>query len=175
MVAESNTWKRDLLRRKQLFLRYNSTKQFGKNEDATYSVLEKAVFYSAFIIRKLIDCKSKLSDKADKYTLKVLKLKPTNEIHSFTGKRILESYDWEHTNQETAPGKDICNWLIHSYVFFFNYHDDDTVEGFYVASDYDRNKALYYIDICDWLDYMDFIANDEIREMEAHYDMTRKD
>ena len=29
------------------------------------------MFYSAFIIRKLIDCKSKLSDEADKYAIKV--------------------------------------------------------------------------------------------------------
>ncbi len=65
MVYESYPWKQDLLRRKRLILNYNTAEHFAKNEDSTYTVLEKAVFYSAFIIRKLIDCRGKLSDDAD--------------------------------------------------------------------------------------------------------------
>ena len=30
-----------------------------------YTVIEKAIFYSAFIIMKLIDCKGKVSDEVD--------------------------------------------------------------------------------------------------------------
>ena len=33
--------------------------------------IEKAIFYSAFIIRKLIDCKGKVSDEVDKYSFTI--------------------------------------------------------------------------------------------------------
>ena len=38
-----------------------------------------------------------------------------------------------------------------------------------MASDKDRNKALYHIRIDDWLDYMEFIASDSIVELIACY------
>ena len=71
MILESYPWKQDLLRRIALIKKYNSTEFFQKNEERAYTVLEKSIFYSAFIVRKLLDCKSKLSDEADKYSLNV--------------------------------------------------------------------------------------------------------
>ena len=153
MVYESYPWKQDLLRRKRLFLKYNTVDCFEKNEDAAYTVLEKSVFYSAFIIRKLIDCGSKLSDEAENYTLKAKRYKPLKEINRNRRWPEEDSYDWKRPQNVTKKGKDICNSLIHSYVFFFSYDEGETVDGFFVTSDYDRNKALYYIAIQDWLSY----------------------
>ena len=170
MVWESYPWKQDLLRRKRLFLKYNTAEHFEKDEDATYTVLEKAVFYSAFIIRKLIDCTGKMSDEADHYTLKVEKVKTLKEpdvIHRWPKE---DSHDWEHPQSETVNGKTVCNWLIHSYMFFFVYSEDDTVEGFYVSSDKDRNKALYHVCIQSWLEYVSFIADDYVVASDSHYD-----
>lgn len=50
MVYESYPWKQDLRRRKNLLLRYNKADRFDANFDTTYTVIEKAIFYSAFII-----------------------------------------------------------------------------------------------------------------------------
>ena len=47
MIYESSSWKQDLRRRKNLILKYNAADRFEKNEDATYLVIEKAIFYSA--------------------------------------------------------------------------------------------------------------------------------
>ena len=50
---------------------------------------------------------------------------------------------------------------------------DDRVnqyESFYVASDFDRNKCLYEIALSDWLDYIEFIATDEIVRLEMRRD-----
>ena len=84
MIFESSPWKQDLRKRKNLIIKYNTADHFEKNDDATYTVIEKAIFYSAFIIRKLIDCGGKLSDEAENYSLKafsVQPLKPVDLLH----------------------------------------------------------------------------------------------
>ena len=50
MIFESFPWKQDLRRRKNLIIKYNTAEHFEKNDDTTYTVIEKAIFYSAFII-----------------------------------------------------------------------------------------------------------------------------
>lgn len=170
MVYESYPWKQDLLRRKRLLLKYNTIEHFEKDEEASFTVLEKAVFYSAFIIRKLIDCRGKLSDDADHYVLNVEKCAPLKEINMHSRWPDDDTHDWENAQRVTVKGKDACNWLIHSYMFFFSYGEDGVVEGFYVTSDFDRNKTLYYIRVADWIDYMDFVANDSVVALASHYD-----
>ena len=177
MIHESFPWKQDLHRRKRLIKKYNTKEQFEKNSDAAYTVIEKGIFYSAFIIRKLADCKTKLSDKADKYTLQVRAIKPLIHINALNRWPDEESHDWDNETLLTIQGKDICNWLIHSYIFFTEKDDNSSapVGSFYVSSDYDRNKYLYRISIGDWLNYMEFIATDYIVAMGSRYDETKSD
>ena len=175
MIYESYPWKQDLLRRKRLFLKYNTAEHFAKNEDSTYTVLEKAIFYSAFIIRKLIDCPGKMSDEADQYVLHIEKYRPLKEVDILHRWPDENTHDWDHPQNVTVKGKDICNWLIHSYMFFFSFNEERTIEGFFVTSDFDRNKTLYYISITDWLEYMTFIANDYVVALGSHYDIKARD
>ena len=53
---------------------------------------------------------------------------------------------------------------------FFSYNEKNLVDCFYVTSDYDRNKTLYFIDEEDRLNYIAFIASDSIVAMSSHYD-----
>ena len=80
MVYESYPWKQDLQRRKRLILKYNTVEHFNQNYESTYTVIEKGIFYSAFIIRKLLDCDGKLSDEADQYVIKARSIKPLAHI-----------------------------------------------------------------------------------------------
>ncbi len=57
MILESYPWKEDLLKMAKLIDRYNTPSHFRWNSEKTYYNLEKTIFTSAFIIRKLIDCK----------------------------------------------------------------------------------------------------------------------
>ena len=150
------------MKRKQLILKYNTSEHFEKDDEATYTVLEKAIFYSAFIIRKLIDCGSKLSDEADKYSFEIQACKPLQNITRLTTLNE-KSHDWNHFQKKPVNGKEICNWLIHSYIFSFVWNEKmEKFEGFFVTSDFDRNKLLYYVDINNWIDYIDFIAKDSM-------------
>ena len=175
MVHESYPWKQDLLRRKNLLLKYNSTYLLEKNFETSCTVIEKSIFYSAFIIRKLIDCKGKLSDEADSYSIKIKAVKPNKQIDIMHRWPEEDNYEWDKEENVLVKGRDICNWLIHSYVFFFEFDESSIIKSFRVSSDYDKNKLLYEITLQDWIMYIDFIYTDDIVLLSSCYDKAKND
>lgn len=65
--------------------------------------------------------------------------------------------------------------MIHSYVFRFQFDDNCVVSGFFVSSDYDRNKALYTISLADWINFVDSVITDDVVELVATFDDKRSD
>ena len=118
MIYESYPWKQDLLRRRRLIKKYNRADLLSEDDDRAYTVIEKAIFYSAFITRKLIDCKGKVSDEVDKYKFHLKGVRPIKEIDLIHRWPDEDTHNWEHEEAYTKSGTDICNWLIHSYIFF---------------------------------------------------------
>lgn len=104
-MYESGPWKEDLKRRRQLLLQYNTKEHFEKDEDKAYTVIEKAIFYSAFIIRKLLDCNGKMSDEADQYVIKVTEWKPTRKITVMHRWPREGEFDWEEGRAKKCLGK----------------------------------------------------------------------
>lgn len=175
MILESFTWKKDLRRRKNLLINYNTIEKSEGNYESAYTVIEKAIFYSAFIIRKLIDCGGKLSDEAENYSIKayaINPLKPVDLLHRWPEE---DSHDWENEKELTVAGKNVCNWLIHSYIFFLVHNENGIVDSFSVTSDYDRNKILYRIPLNEWIAYMEYVASDDIASLSSRYDGKSKD
>ena len=174
MIHESYPWKQDLLRRKRLILKYNCANLLS--EDSAYTVIERAVFYSAFIIRKLIDCRVKVSDEVDAYKFTLKGFRPLRNVDVMHRWPDENSHDWEHEAMTcTKSGKEICNWLIHSHIFFLGFDEDEKIDSFFVSSDYDRNKMLYRIELKDWIAYMEFVGSDSIVDLEMHFDRCKKE
>lgn len=134
MVYESWPWKQELNRHIRDFRRYNNKWWFRINGDWTYTKIEKSIFYSAFVVRKLIDCTCKVSDDVDKYTFNLKAYKPIKGIDLMHRSPDNGRYDFEHTESISVQGKQICNWLIHSYVFFVGQNKDGIVTDIYVSS-----------------------------------------
>lgn len=175
MIFETYPWKQDLRRRKRLLNQYNTISKLENNEEAAYTVIEKAIFYSAFIIRKLIDCRGKLSNEAENYSIRAVSVKPLKHIDFLHRWPEEGSHDWENETKVVVAGKNVCNWLIHSYMFFLMYTESGLVDSFCVTSDFDRNKILYRIPLKAWIDYIDYVATDDIECMFSHYDKERGD
>ena len=55
------------------------------------------------------------------------------------------------------------------------FKEDDAVIGFFVSSDYDRNKGLLEVSIEDWMQYMDLIISDDVVEREMCFDEAKDD
>lgn len=176
MIHESHPWKQDLLRRKRLIQKYNRAKFLSEDaEDRAYTVIEKVIFYSAFIIRKLIDCKGKVSDAVDGYQFKLKGIKPKRRIDYMHRWPDEDTHDWKQQSTYTKYGKDICNWLIHSFVFCLSYSESGEIDGFWISSDKDRNNILYFVELNDWIAYMDFVGRDDVAEIEIRADEDKKD
>ena len=176
MIYESYPWKQDLLRRKRLIQKYNRADLLSEDsDDRAYTVIEKAVFYSAFIIRKLIDCKVKVSDEVDAYIFTLKGIRPKKDIDLMHRWPDENTHDWDDEKTYTKSGAEICNWLIHSYIFLFCFDENGTIDSFYVSSDYDRNKLLYRVELKDWITYMEFVGSDYIVASDMHVDENKKD
>lgn len=175
MIYESFPWKQDLYRCKSLIVEHNTAECFEQDDDTTYTVIEKAIFYSAFIIRKLVDCGGKLSDEAENYSIKAFSINPLKSVNRIQRWPEEDSHDWENKKRVNVAGKNVCNWLIHSYMFFVTYNEDNIIDSFCVTSDRDRNKVLYQISLKDWVSYMEYIASDEIESLASHYDEEASD
>lgn len=175
MIYESYPWKRDLAKRKSLIKKYNVVENFINYEERTYTVIEKAIFYSAFIIRKLIECGGKVSDTVDAFSLDIYATNPIKPVNMINRWPEEDSHDWGNEYSLTVKGKDICNWLIHSYIFYLVFNEDGIVESFSVTSDYDRNKILYRIPLDKWVEYMELVISDYVVAIDLHYDKKKKD
>lgn len=175
MIHESYPWKRDLMRRRSLIIKYNTAKHLEQDDDSVYTIIEKAIFYSAFIIRKLIDCPGKVSDEVDQYRMEVEVRSPLKKVDIVNRYLDEKSHDWNHSYIKDVAAKNICNWLIHSFIFVMCTADSGDFEGFFVASDYDKNKFLYYVKLSDWLSFIDFVATDSVVSTYVKYDEKKEE
>jgi len=174
LVYDSWEWKRELREKKKEILRYNTKENFDHHFDSIYFKVERALLYSATIIRILIESQ-KLSDDIDQYKINVSKNEPIKHIDRLHRWLDEDEYNWDNTAHEKVYGKNVCNWLIHSYVFRFQFDDNGVVSGFFVSSDYDRNKALYTISLADWINFVDSVITDDVVELVATFDDKRSD
>ena len=169
MIYESYPWKKDLQRQKKFLMKYKKPLHFVKNHDVGYMHLEKAIFFSAFIIRKLIDCGGKLSEEAEKYTLSIYGIEPLKPVDQLSRWPEDGSHDWDNEKKISISGKVICNSLIHSFLFFITHDENEFIDDFYVSSDFDRNKVLYRVPLDEWLKYIDYIVADDVIDMTIQY------
>lgn len=169
MIENSTLWKEDLKRYRDEFIRYNVLEHLLTEDDHAFDYLQRAVFYSAFIIRKLLDSPGKVSDAVDNYLLKVNSINTKKRFDVLYADPDEYSHDWDHPQTMEKPGREVCNWLIHSFLFNFSVDDNGIANGFIVSTDKDRNKRLYHVDIENWLSYMDYVISDTITHLRIEY------
>jgi hypothetical protein len=169
MILESYPWKEDLLKMAKLIDRYNTPSHFRWNSEKTYYNLEKTIFTSAFIIRKLIDCK-KVSDEVEFYRFdKLLKYKSAKKFDNIHKWIDDKSYEWGKHAKVSLCARYICNSLIHSLIFGFSFQNDK-VYSFFIASDKDKDSFLLEIPLNLWVNYMTYVGEDDIEFLEVKCD-----
>ena len=132
---------------------------------------EKAVFLSAFIIRKLMDS-LRLSVEVEDGVIEVLRYPLRNmgdAPHSTNWDRIHEFYDLDSPRRNDVPVRHLINWIIHSFVFLLEVRSDlaggQVFEAFYVNSDRTRKSDLLRIHWAEYRGLIDEVAADHIVEM----------
>jgi hypothetical protein len=88
--------------------------------------MEKAVFLSAFIIRKLIDS-NRLSKEVEKSGTPVqihLLRDPDAAPDSMNWEKIDDFYDLDHAEMRSVPLRELVNWPIHSFTLLIDVQSD---------------------------------------------------
>ena len=165
-------WKRDLIKfRRQL--RYWSRRGGYIMHDYSEHRINRAFLFSAAIIRKIVE------DEADAQAIMKkddLPIAPFRILHYavpmriykhvdeekffLVSKLILSDYDVEHSETVDMPLKEACNQIIHSYVWsaIHSGKNGDKIYGAMFASDRAKEKCAYLLKIDDWINTLDFVA-----------------
>lgn len=163
-------WKRELKKQLKTILRW---RLLGLFYDYSKHQLTRALLYSATIIRKVIEeeievnvitkelknppelCTIDFSISATKY------LFVGKNGTTIRGKMFPEDYG--KGQQVELKAKDVCNWLLHSYVWGIAQHQTKEQHiGFMIASDFDKEKFLHYISFDEWIRLINCVLENSI-------------
>ncbi len=171
MIWESRYWKEDLLKySSKLKNRINQKKWF----DSSLANTEKEIMLSAFMIRKLGES-NRISDELINQNVKILEYenngKKIDIIRRLAPERFFKI---DNPHRGTISINDLCNSIIHSYVFVLIFYDN-TFKSFWVASDHNRYKRLYEIEIDQYINILNEIGSYWPKTGVMKYDNKRKD
>lgn len=118
MIYESGPWRIKLWEIEIDLKERNIAEKFKTDGNGTYSIIEQDIFLSAFAIRKLIDCKSKVKDTLRDFEFNAITYIPIRNIDFLHRRPQDDCYDFNHFERVSLNESIVCNFLIHSYIFF---------------------------------------------------------
>ncbi|MBZ0122125.1 MAG: hypothetical protein K8H88_34345 [Sandaracinaceae bacterium] len=156
MIYESHYWKDDLLKRADSLAKRANQRRWP---DASLAKIEQDVMLIAYSTRKLMEA-GKLSNQTAATAVPVSSYAAIGKpVHRMNWHRLDELYDVANPSATSISVKDLCNQIIHSYVFVVS-AGENGLEGFLVASDRDRNKRLLDVSLPAFLDTVRIIGTD---------------
>ena len=156
MIWESSEWKEPLL---ESAVRLENFSNSGEVKESAFVVIEKDVFIGFYAIRKLMDT-SKISDSTKELAIKLKCFPNLKPVDYLNWHRIEKLYDLGSKQSETKTFRDLCNFIVHSYVFMPELTESGSLASFYVTSDKDKNKKLYSISANQVIDIFKLVGND---------------
>jgi hypothetical protein len=146
MIEEDLYWRADLTKFSERLKKRYAEPRWSKR--SLYEI-EKDVFLSAYVIRKLIQ-----SGKVDRavsglnYRIKQYPIKP-GAVPSTNPKTFTSTYDIYRGHDQTLSVEKLCDQFVHSYIFspLIINRSHGVVFGIYFASDRESKRGLYYISL----------------------------
>lgn len=151
---------------------------FWKKRTAFYKYAEyrlsRALLYSAIILRKIVEDENEVKAILKKNNCLMPKLTVINsEIKSmrcpytaeegWTMRGKLCAQNYGKGTEISLQTKDVCNWLIHSYVWgIAHYMNEKKYAGFFVASDFDKEKFVHFISFDEWIKLIKFMVENAV-------------
>ena len=168
MIWESRPWREELCR---VADRLNEWRRVVDWDDELVAFeIERDVMVSAYAIRKLLEAR-KLSDSAAESKFRVEAFPLIDRIPDHMNwHRLDEFYNFERSSSEDLTLEQLCNQLIHSFIFVRIGDadgDDETgyeggLAGFFVASDRARSSRLYRISIDSLVSLLQSVGTEEV-------------
>jgi len=168
MIFESHVWKDELAQDLRAVMRRIQKAKVSGEEKAferAAVTIEKFVFTSAFIIRKLVEAQ-KLSDEFETTSVSIQAFQRINHgrpIHFINRHYFDEFYDLDKPHKVTLSTINLCNAFIHSFVFVVDLGDNaSAIDGLFFNSDKSKDKEVFYITLDDFFKIVQDAIKDEI-------------
>jgi hypothetical protein len=158
VIWDSEPWRNHLLASARALAKHGKTTTVT---DHTSVLVERAVFFGAYVMRKLDDS-YKLSTSWRGTALKCKRFPPTS-------RRRPSLIDWHHIDRhfdlskpqpDSISARDYCDLVVHSFAFVEMMNDDGSIEGFYITSDKLRGKGIWQFGLNTVIDLMKKTAKD---------------
>ena len=173
MIWDSSYWRRDLLETVQALKRVASRRRpSGK----LCAEVEKRIFYGAFAVRKLMEAQV-LSTKTRNAPIPVRVYRTSGMAPMF--------FNWHHIDRFYSLGDpqesclallDVCNQLVHSYVFLpVTSSLTGPIKEIMFSSDRTRGKCLFQASLADLAQAFQAAAMDYPSQMRCVLDKNRGD
>jgi hypothetical protein len=143
MIYESTPWKEELLKAAVRLKRKSTQKRWTARSSF---VVERDIMVSAYAIRKLLEA-HKLSDELQFLQVETIQYSLVGDVpDAWNRHEFYDSYDLESGVATHLPVRELCNQIIHSWVFILSATEaGNEFDGIFVCSDRARRSYLYFI------------------------------
>jgi hypothetical protein len=145
MILDSWVWKRDLARRGDVLQKRIQQQRWT---EASCANVERDIFLSAYVVRKLLE--------AEYY----LRKECTVDIMNWH--KLDELYDLSSGTETVVNIREYCNQIIHSFVFSLSFSESGGLDGFFVASDREKDRRLLYLNISTVAEALRCVTEDDV-------------
>lgn len=121
----------------------------------------------------------KLSDEVCSESLRVIAYPQVKKVQIMNWHRINELYDLNRARSVSISLKVLLNTIIHSFAFT-PVEKNNVIRGFFVTSDWQKDKALYQISLKQYQKIITKIAHDDVvylsrklNPVTGEYDITK--
>jgi len=157
MIGESSYWKEEVLRQAVTLKKKIEQQRWS---DRSYAQLEKTVMLGFYAIRKLIEAKKLTIDVIQSHLPLISFPSLGKTVTLLNWHKFDRLYDFSHPNEQKRSLPWLCNIFVHSYIFAPAFNDQLRLQGLFFNSDFNRNKALYFVDIADVIRLFESVGND---------------
>jgi hypothetical protein len=163
MICESQPWKMELAR----YRRSISTWSTKTHTNRGYRNVEKGIFLSAFIARKLIENR-KIADRIRNKSMRCKSFKPfrplSDLVSRFTGVHTIErDYDLARPRTIQISLFDLASEIMHCYVFIPEVNDRDELISFFINSYRNRDDRVLSVNLNQYCEAIDLIVSDDVQ------------
>ncbi|WP_371397228.1 hypothetical protein [Fretibacter rubidus] len=175
MIWESWPWKQELLVHLKTIESSISLISIDQTEDEHnlwVFNLERAIFYSAYIVRKLIENR-KLTDSCSNYKIKLsvhTAKRPNVTIHSALGFEMGQDFETQPRNIIELNIDKLMSELIHSSLLEWHSDDGESFTSMFISSYKNRNKRALKLDFSQYCKILYMVGNDEVTTSEFYLD-----
>jgi hypothetical protein len=159
MISESPYWKTDLLRRAILLRKCMSQKRWTA---VSFAKCEQTIMIGFYSTRKLVEAKKVTNALAGRPIRVHFYQSKGKQVTRLNNHRLDALYDLSKSHKQTISLVELCHQFVHSYIFMPAFNEGGALSAILFASDRQRSKALFQIEVQTVISVFEKVARDEV-------------